>query len=231
MPYPKRKKMMVRPKWKLHRNARVVLYQGDRRLGNATYVGKVKVWCWLSLDDGGLPRLRTAANPEVKPDMDDEGGIDVNVFPVMTPKFRMWESSEVCERIRKGTRVPVRYYYGTQVRWEPWTKVLEATEALEPELLSMSAKQSPPDPFDFDKLRPDRVVIDKFGQASPTTPLIPNEHSTTPFDVIFFRNDGWTLGAPQELETVAFKMWRDKWVAYARRGGNGKIPIAQYERR
>lgn len=36
-------------------------------------------------------------------------------------------------------------------------------------------------------------------------------------DVGYMRNDGWSLGAPKELEDVAFRMWADQWTHVIRK--------------
>ena len=54
-----------------------------------------------------------------------------------------------------------------------------------------------------------RVLIDKEGTAVP--PKRAKELGVSP-DVIFIRDDGWTLGAPKHLKDVAHSLWSDKWV-------------------
>lgn len=57
---------------------------------------------------------------------------------------------------------------------------------------------------------PDRVVTNESGEA--TTPMRAcQDHKIVP-TVIFIRDDGWSLGAPEQFRRVAFEMWRDKWV-------------------
>ena len=59
---------------------------------------------------------------------------------------------------------------------------------------------------------PTRVVVDEEGSA--TTPERALEQYRVEPDVVFVRNDGWSLGAPKEFQDVAKKMWEDKWVAF-----------------
>jgi len=58
---------------------------------------------------------------------------------------------------------------------------------------------------------PTRVVINSEGEAtSPARAKIDS-------DVVFIRNDGWTLGAPSRFEEVARQMWADMWIGVSRR--------------
>ena len=58
---------------------------------------------------------------------------------------------------------------------------------------------------------PTRVAINSTGEA--TTPFrAKEEHGIVP-TVVFLRNDGWTLGAPEHLRVHAQGMWSDAWVA------------------
>lgn len=61
---------------------------------------------------------------------------------------------------------------------------------------------------------PNRVLVDVGGSAVP--PSIARERYMTRPDVIFFRDDGWTLGAPRELEDVARSLWEGNWVGVVR---------------
>lgn len=61
---------------------------------------------------------------------------------------------------------------------------------------------------------PTRVVVDEQGYA--TTPeRAARDYDVTP-TVVYVREDGWTLGAPDRLEHVARNLWADGWVAVAR---------------
>ena len=68
----------------------------------------------------------------------------------------------------------------------------------------------------LDERGPDRVVIGPEGSATRPS-RARDEFSTTP-SVIFIRKDGWTLGAPSELERVAYELWAKDWLWYYRPG-------------
>lgn len=61
---------------------------------------------------------------------------------------------------------------------------------------------------------PDRVVINESGEAT-TSRRAREDYGILP-DVIFIRNDGWSLGAPAHLERVAYEMHQGEWVGYMR---------------
>jgi hypothetical protein len=56
---------------------------------------------------------------------------------------------------------------------------------------------------------PRRVMINEFEGRSPVAGM--------PIDVIFVRDDGWTLGAPSHLEAAAARTWADRWAYRLRR--------------
>jgi len=62
---------------------------------------------------------------------------------------------------------------------------------------------------------PRRVVINAHGEA------VAPRHDE-PYDIIFIRHDGWSLGAPRELAAIAEGMWADCWVAVMARDG---VPV------
>lgn len=75
---------------------------------------------------------------------------------------------------------------------------------------------------------PQRVVINSSGEAVSSSRadrigLVP--------DIIFIRDDGWSLGAPAALETIAYSIWRKEWAAFARRGDLAPSPITEYQPR
>lgn len=47
-------------------------------------------------------------------------------------------------------------------------------------------------------------------------------------DVIFIRNDGWSLGAPKRTAEAAFKLWAGHYVAYLLRPEHTPRPISEY---
>jgi hypothetical protein len=59
-------------------------------------------------------------------------------------------------------------------------------------------------------LYPTRVVINTEGEAVPPERA---EETGIIWDVIYIRNDGWSLGASKELSTVAYNLWPKEWVA------------------
>ena len=56
---------------------------------------------------------------------------------------------------------------------------------------------------------PDRVMHDEWEGRRPV--------AGQPMDVVFIRDDGWTLGARAELEEAAARTWRRHWVRVLRR--------------
>ena len=58
---------------------------------------------------------------------------------------------------------------------------------------------------------PDRVVITVHGEG--VSPWQAKTQYRIQPDIIFIRNDGWSLGAPRYLVDVANKMWQAEWVA------------------
>ncbi len=63
---------------------------------------------------------------------------------------------------------------------------------------------------------PSRVVISADGDAvSPNRALA---EGIVP-DIIYIRNDGWSLGAPDKYKTVAYETWSDCWVGILQKNG------------
>lgn len=61
-------------------------------------------------------------------------------------------------------------------------------------------------------LCPTRVVISAEGDA--VAPHIAAQQADPKkIDIVFVRDDGWTLGAPQEYEKIAESMWVGEWMA------------------
>jgi len=61
---------------------------------------------------------------------------------------------------------------------------------------------------------PTRIVVGEDGHALP--PGAAFAQYSIACDVVFVRNDGWSLGAPEYLESVARGMWPREWVGMAR---------------
>lgn len=47
--------------------------------------------------------------------------------------------------------------------------------------------------------------------------------------IIFERNDGWTLGAPEDLEKLAHSLWDGAWVAFRRFPDYERQTISKYQ--
>jgi hypothetical protein len=62
---------------------------------------------------------------------------------------------------------------------------------------------------------PTRVVVDRHAQAKPPERALA---MGIPVDVVFVRGDGWTLGAPEALEWVAYNTWAGDWTAVLVKG-------------
>lgn len=73
---------------------------------------------------------------------------------------------------------------------------------------------------------PTRVIYNEHADA--TTPERAfNLYGVEP-DVIFLRHDGWSLGAPKYLEGVAYRVWKNEWTWFARKGDVYFTPISEY---
>jgi hypothetical protein len=72
----------------------------------------------------------------------------------------------------------------------------------------------------FDGIKIDRVVVDNEGYAVP-----PKATSIKP-QIIFKRNDGWTLGAPLVFAHSAYKLWTGSWDSF--NDGTGWKSIDKY---
>ncbi len=60
---------------------------------------------------------------------------------------------------------------------------------------------------------PSRVMVCKDGFALPVDDALEMGVS---IDVIFLRDDNWSLAAPIELESIAYNIWKNSWVAFSR---------------
>jgi len=49
-------------------------------------------------------------------------------------------------------------------------------------------------------------------------------------DVIFIRDDGWSLGAPEHLAYQAETLWTDKWIGVLLRGKTEPFTMAEYSK-
>ena len=71
-----------------------------------------------------------------------------------------------------------------------------------------------------------RVLVNADGFA--VRPHEAAEHYGIYSKVIFQRADGFTLGAPADLERVALAMWTDDWVSFGRWPLYAKQPMREY---
>jgi len=73
---------------------------------------------------------------------------------------------------------------------------------------------------------PTRVMINKEMDAT-TSQRAREEYNIVP-DIIFIRNDGWSLGAPNFLEKEAYSCWKESWIGFVRRGELVAKSIEEY---
>jgi hypothetical protein len=66
---------------------------------------------------------------------------------------------------------------------------------------------------------PRRVVINEHGDATTCQAAL-TKYKVRP-DIVYVRDDGWSLGAPAGLSDVALRLWQDAWIA--------KINLATFE--
>ena len=71
-----------------------------------------------------------------------------------------------------------------------------------------------------------RVMVEMDGLSVPPKQA-KDVFQITP-DIIFLRDDGWSLGAPLVLEKTAYDLWKDNWTHFVRKGHNQWIEIARY---
>lgn len=74
---------------------------------------------------------------------------------------------------------------------------------------------------------PSRIVVDSEGYAVP--PQRAAQDHDTQADIVFVRNNGWSLGAPLKLRMTAYGMWADAWVGCILPDGNWVL-IETYKR-
>jgi len=72
---------------------------------------------------------------------------------------------------------------------------------------------------------PRRVMVNGDEAMSPYRA---RENHAIEAEVIFIRNDGFSLGAPSYLEMSAWLMWKDEWVAFLRKPEKEAKPISEY---
>ena len=75
-------------------------------------------------------------------------------------------------------------------------------------------------------------------RSQPRRVLISANHDAVPMkralelgviaDLIFVRNDGWSLGCPGHLEEVASNLWKDHWLLVYHVASDTSLPAAFY---
>jgi len=75
--------------------------------------------------------------------------------------------------------------------------------------------------------KPVRVIVDEDGHAIP--PEAASKMAINS-DIIFVREDGWSLGAPEEFEDIAYNMWRNDWTQFIRKGDTDWTDIKEYRK-
>lgn len=62
---------------------------------------------------------------------------------------------------------------------------------------------------------PDRVYVrDEYGLLGVPANVARDQYKIFP-DIIFFRNDGWTLGAVRgNTDVEAYELWKGEWTGY-----------------
>ena len=73
---------------------------------------------------------------------------------------------------------------------------------------------------------PDRVMF-KTNEATTLNKAI-KKYKINP-DIIFIRNDGWSIGAPTSLEGNTYRSWENEWTHYIIKPERKARPIAEYK--
>lgn len=74
---------------------------------------------------------------------------------------------------------------------------------------------------------PDRVVVSPDGLAVDSR--IAREQWCIEPDVIFVRNDGWSLAAPMRYAQVAFGLWSEEWAFWLKRPSGEPLPMEKWK--
>ena len=75
---------------------------------------------------------------------------------------------------------------------------------------------------------PTRVIVNRDGKGM--TPKRAREfHGITP-DIVFIRDDGWSLGAPKRFADIAEKIWENKWKGVLLRPLSNPMTYGEYLR-
>ena len=73
---------------------------------------------------------------------------------------------------------------------------------------------------------PDRVMVGM--EDSVSSRRAREDYGIDP-DIIFIRNDGWSLAAPSSLEHYAYRTWKAEWTHFVRKPNMVAVPIDQYK--
>jgi hypothetical protein len=65
----------------------------------------------------------------------------------------------------------------------------------------------------MNKIIPDRVIINLDCEAT-TLEHAEKDFNIKPF-IVFKRDDGWILGAPEQFEDIAYEVYEDSWVDFS----------------
>lgn len=74
-------------------------------------------------------------------------------------------------------------------------------------------------------MRAVRVLVTKEGCALPAL-LAEKRYGIKPA-IVFYRDDGWSLGSPANLEAQAYRIWKDRWTHFTR--DDRLQPISEYQ--
>lgn len=75
---------------------------------------------------------------------------------------------------------------------------------------------------------PNRVIVSADGSAV-SSKRAREKFGVTP-DIIFIRDDGWSLGAPKRFADIAEQIWEDKWKGVLLRPLSVPITYGEYLR-
>ena len=72
---------------------------------------------------------------------------------------------------------------------------------------------------------PNRVLINAEGEAISMKRAL---QQNIVADLIFVRNDGWSLGCPGRLEQAAYDLWKDEWILIYHVPSGACLPASFY---
>jgi len=79
---------------------------------------------------------------------------------------------------------------------------------------------------------PDRVYVrDSDGECIGVPSRIARDKYDVMPDIIFLRDDGWSLGAVRgDTESEAYNLWKNDWEFFMLRGSSEMLGIGQYKK-